>query len=63
MGVSHPDLAFGPTSGVNRRAYELSEELGQKDVLVARFATSLLQEQLYDVLIAPRFEQSTELID
>lgn len=31
MGVSHPDLAFGPTSGVNRRAYELSEELGLKD--------------------------------
>ncbi|MBK7126628.1 MAG: glycosyltransferase family 4 protein [Dehalococcoidia bacterium] len=31
MGVSHPDMVFGPTSGVNKLAYELSEELGLKD--------------------------------
>ena len=31
MGVSHPDLAFGPTSGVSRRAFELARELGLED--------------------------------
>jgi glycosyltransferase involved in cell wall biosynthesis len=31
MGVGHPDLAFGPSSGVNRRAYELADELGLRD--------------------------------
>jgi glycosyltransferase involved in cell wall biosynthesis len=31
MGVSHPDLAFGPSSGVNRLAYELADQLGLRD--------------------------------
>lgn len=28
MGVNHPDMAFGPTSGVTRQALELADELG-----------------------------------
>jgi len=28
MGISHPDMAFGPSSGVTKQALDLSEELG-----------------------------------
>ncbi len=31
MGVDHPDLAFGPSAGVTRHAFELSDELGVRD--------------------------------